>query len=124
MIKTLRVVCLTPPAGNFGLQDKQKNLKSGSLQADASLVFECEVQVRKEGSKPVFSGDFIHGTAKERFLYLTLLENGEIKHRLKIQLGKLTWEQVENASVLEATISGIGAGTIPLLGEGWQGRGV
>ena len=120
----LRVRCVDPPAGVFGLQDKDRQLVKGQLKADGSLIFECEVRAKRAADgTPNFLGAFAHGTATDRFLYLMLL-NGDsnqagIVKRIKVKLASITWEQVESGSVLQATVDGRGSASVKLL-EGWN----
>ena len=126
----VRINVLNPPdlSGNealeFGLQDKDQRLYSGTPQADGSLRFECDLQV-KAGTedKPNFLGAFAHGTADDRFLYLTWKNEGQIQRRIKIKLASITWAQIDAlryGDMIEAMIDGYGAGSVPLLREGWQ----
>jgi hypothetical protein len=118
----LRVRCVNPPAGVFGLQDKDRRLTVGQPQPDGALVFECEVRAKRaDDGTPNFLGTFAHGTPTDRFLYLTLL-NGDstaIVKRIKVKLGAITWAQVESGGVLQASVDGRGAASVKLL-EGWH----
>ena len=125
-----RLICINPPAGHFGLQDKNQNIISGEAIADNQLAFSFEMTVKqtKEG-KPNFTGQFAQGTVKERFLYLTLKaqnpdESWRIVQRIKVHLKSITWEQVETVlsnpdSYLEASVEGHNTGSVLLLGDGW-----
>jgi hypothetical protein len=111
------------------LQDKDVNLVAGERLADGRLRFVCELQVKQaENGQPNFTGPFAHGTAQERFLYLTLkrLQNGEWKivKRIKVHLKSITADQVASAqaapgAALVAVVDGRGAASVPLLGAGW-----
>jgi len=58
-------------ATEFGVQDKQRRLHPGSPHADGSQRFEFEVIAEQAtGGLARFSGQFVHGTPAERFLYL------------------------------------------------------
>jgi hypothetical protein len=120
----LQVRCVNPPAGVFGLQDKDRRLSAGQSQPDGALVFACEVRAKRAAdSSPNFLGDYAHGTPTDRFLYLTLLgddtDETQIVKRIKVKLGSITWAQVESGSVLQATVDGRGAASVKLL-EGWH----
>jgi hypothetical protein len=73
----------------------------------------------------------VHGTAAVPFVYVSWRsQSAEPPHwlkRLKIPLASITWQQIEAADYargdrLEATISGTGSGTVPILGGGWKVR--
>ncbi len=132
----VRVVCLNPPTApvdgqpvEFGLQDKNNNLSEAIVRDDGALMFSCTLQARRgEGiNPPNFLGPFAQGTPTARFLYLSLrLERGapsDWLRRIKVPLSGIRWAQVEAAtapgSLLEATIDGRQAATVPILG-GWQ----
>jgi Family of unknown function (DUF5990) len=130
---TLQVTCQYPPLqpGDFGLQDKDNRLSPPtSTNADA-WTFECAVRVKQneKTGMPNFLGEFTHGTAEERFLYLSLrsregASNAWLK-RIKVPLKSITWEQVMEAVrhedvKLACTVEGIKSGMVKLLGVGWQ----
>ena len=126
------LICENPPSYNvaeFGLQDKNVNLSAGERLSEGRLRFVCDLQVKQANNgQPNFTGPFAHGTAQERFLYLThkALQNGEWKivKRIKVHLKSITAEQVAAAqatpgAVLVAGVDGRGAASVPLLGAGW-----
>lgn len=125
-----RLICLNPPAGHFGLQDKNRDIIPGEILADNQLAFSFELTVKqtKEG-KPNFTGKFAHGTVKERFLYLTLKaqnsdDSWRIVQRIKVHLKSITREQIEillanPSAYLEAQVEGQRTGSVPLLDDGW-----
>lgn len=127
----LQIDCIHPPQlapddpVAFGLQDKNGNLIAGTPQPDGSLRFECDIQVRLDGGTPNFLGAFAHGTAQDRFLYLTWKNRADdqIIQRIKIKLASITAAQVEAAlqgGSLHASIEATRTGSVPLLGAGWQ----
>ena len=125
----VRIAVVNPPdladAGlEFGLQDKDQRLYPGVVQADGSLRFECQLRVTKgTNDKPNFLGVFAHGTAADRFLYLTWKKEGQITQRIKVKLATATWVQIESlrqGDVMQAMIDGNGVASVPLLGGGWQ----
>ncbi len=108
MAKTLRLRIVydgTPPntwdggAKDFGLQDKENVLLLGKTERNGHVVFDVTLDVKPQRtSKPVFLGDFAHGSPKERFLYLSWRNaNGAYAQRLKLPLGAITWSDVEKA---------------------------
>jgi hypothetical protein len=131
----LRVVCVEPPACDregvrteFGLQDRDRALHPGRIQADGTLAFALTVTAtyRPESNTVRFSGPFAHGTASDLFLYLSLREvGGEATawiRRLKVPLADLTWERLTAADLSSAFIirvSGARSGRAAVLGEGW-----
>lgn len=130
---TLQVTCQHPPheRGDFGLQDKDKRLHPPTSANVDAWEFECVVRVKKNEKTvmPNFLGEFTHGTADERFLYLSLRSNdcaadAWIK-RIKVPLKTITWEQVMEVIrhqdvKLVCTLDGAKSGTVKLLGAGWQ----
>lgn len=120
----LQIRCINPPAGVFGLQDKDRRLSAGQPQPDGALLFECTLQAKRAANgTPNFLGAFAHGTPTDRFLYLTLLrddtDQAEIVKRIKVKLSSITWDQIEQGGVLQATVDGRGAASVKLL-EGWH----
>jgi hypothetical protein len=132
----LRFICLNPPPEMrdgqktvFGLQDKSQNLVTGEARPDGGLQFEAEFEAKRvTGSdQPNLLGPYAQGTPDKRFVYLSwgYAEAGrkEWIRRIKIPLSGLTWTLIETATtnngVLEATVDGRRAATVPLLGEGW-----
>lgn len=116
----LQIRCINPPVGVFGLQDKNRRLSTGQPQPDRSLLFECELRAKQSADgTPAILGAFAHGTSTDRFLYLTLLrddtDQAEIVKRIKVKLSSITWEQIEQGSVLQATVDGRGAASVKLL---------
>lgn len=135
----LRLICLAPPEQQedapieFGLQDKRQVIRAGDRQADGSVHYHLDVEMTGGGgtAAPRFSGPFVHGTAVAPFLYLSLRREGPEDspwlRRLKIPLTSITQEQIEaidrlDGGVLEATVSGAGSATVPVLGGGWIPR--
>lgn len=134
----MHLICQTRPpdvyAGRpteFGLQDKKQMLHPGVRMSAGAIRFNFTVTVERKPNraKPKFGGPFVHGTADTPFVYLGYREvqdGAPWIRRLKIHLSSITWAQVEAAQVgevvLEASVSGQGSGTVPLLGEGWQVR--
>jgi Family of unknown function (DUF5990) len=95
----------TPPntwdggAEDFGLQDKANVLHLGKTERNGQVVFEVTLDVKPQGpANPVFLGDFAHGGARERFLYLSWRNsNGAYAQRLKLPLGAITWSDIDKA---------------------------
>lgn len=149
----LRVICQRPPSplqygAEFGLQDNSTTaawvLHAGQTQPNGDIHFECECRVRPSQSTgaPNFLGPFMHGSAAERFLYLSWRPLhwrpaqpeaiGVWVRRIKVHLKSLTWEQIDEAiakgGVLEAVVAGTGrdggpsCASVPLIGGGWTVR--
>ena len=108
MAKTLRLRIVydgTPPntwdggAKDFGVQDKANVLHPGKTERSGHVVFDVVLDMKTEKTaKPVFLGDFAHGTPKERFLYLSWRNsNGAYAQRLKLPLGAITWGDIDKA---------------------------
>jgi|GEM_PF-3836534 hypothetical protein len=122
----LQVVCIHPPEGIFGLQNKQEEIVEGELLPEGQRLWTLELKVQKgEDGNPNFTGAFAHGTVKERFLYLThKREDNTIIKRIKIHLKSISWAQVETVlenpgSYFEVSVDGRGVASVPLLGDGW-----
>jgi predicted enzyme related to lactoylglutathione lyase len=134
----MRLRCVSPPPDEhdghiteFGLQDKKQSLHPGERHMDSSIRYDFTATVeRKSGqSAPRFGGPFVHGTPDAPFLYLGYREaqaGAAWIKRIKIPLSQITWAQAEAASapgkLLEGMVSGQGAATVKLLGEGWAVR--
>ena len=124
----LSVRCVNPPEApaplRFGLQAKDQTLADGQAQADGSLRFTCELEVkRREDGTLDFIGAFAHGTPANRFLYLTLQDEWQIIRRIKVKLNSISEAQLKAAGVLEVSVDGRGAASVPLLDGGWQAAG-
>lgn len=136
----IRLVCVSPPSdeynghpAEFGQQDKKQALHLGVRLKDGSMRYDFTVTLERKPDHPApkFGGPFVHGPADAPFLYLGYREaqaGAAWIKRLKIPLGQITWAQVEAAStpgkLLEGAVSGQGAATVKLLGEGWAVRDV
>ena len=112
------------------MQNKNKEVVTGVSSDKSRLTFSFELKVKKtKDGQPNFTGQFAHGSVKERFLYLTTkaqLESGawHIIRRIKVHLRSIQWEQVEAVlanpnAYLEAQVDGRGTASVPLLGDGW-----
>ncbi len=130
----LRLICTSPPPSlhegdpaTFGLQDKRRLLDVGQGRPDGSVAYELVAQARRQADSVRFSGQHVHGTAQDPFLYLNWRRrdapDGWIK-RLKISLSGITWDQIEAATggVIESRVEGTGSAKTPLLGKGWTVR--
>jgi len=125
---TLQVTCQRPPQGDFGLQDKDERLHPPLSTQDDAAIFECAVRVKQneKTGMPNFLGEFAHGTADERFLYLSLRGAGDTwQRRIKVPLKSITWAQVMEAagrenSKLACAVDSARSGTVKLLGAGWE----
>ena len=130
----LRLICLNPPPlevdgapAEFGLQDKDGKLLAGAARGNDAVLYEFSVDVLLDGSFPNFLGPYTHGTPLGRFLYLSYRRAGspEWIKRLKIRLGTITRDQVDEAlqagGVIEGTVDGRSAGKANLT-DGWTVR--
>jgi hypothetical protein len=127
----LRLKCVEPPAlpndgmVEFGVQDKKQMLHAGSHLPDGALQFDFAVIVQVNDAVK-FSGPFAHGTADAPFVYLSLRPTQAgaawIK-RIKVPLKNITPALVNKAidadKPLQASVSGQGAATVPLL-KAWS----
>ncbi len=132
----MRIICVDPmrhcpgiDAIEFGLQDKKQDLHCGRSIAADTITFEFTLDVRRHNDgRANFTGAFAHGTREKRFVYLTYKvpdgESWQIYRRLKVPLHEISWEQMETAlterRTLQARVSGLRAGTVPLLDGGWM----
>lgn len=126
---SLRVICIDPPIENFGLQDKNKELKIGISLSDNQTYFDFQLKVKQtDTGTPNFTGNYAHGSVTERFVYLTTKNHeGTIIRRIKVQLKTIQWEQVQAvldhpSAFLQVRVEGHGTGSVPLLGDGWEVR--
>jgi hypothetical protein len=117
----------------FGLQDRDQGLEPGRSNADGSLAWAIALEARRSTMTGAvrWRGRHVHGPAMTPFLYLSLRradgQPTEWLRRLKVPLPSHSWDAIAACTpavgcVLEATISGHGSGTIPLLGAGWTMR--
>lgn len=148
----LRIICQKPPdreehGAIFGLQDnsttKEWVIHAGKTRANGEVHFEFECRVKPLQSTGAinFLGDFVHGVATKRFVYLSWRPKdwspGQPEpatpvwvRRMKVHLSTISWAQINDAAkrsgVLEATVVGTGrgggpnCGTVPLIGGGWK----
>jgi hypothetical protein len=133
-IRLVLVTNLVPPIVHdgaetqFGVQDKHRALHTGVQQADGSKRFEIEVMAKQaEDGQVTFSGQFVHGTPTERFLYLGWRpNNGPVDgwiRRWKIPLSDLAG-RVNDANNpgdrFEGAIDRNGAGQVWLRNIEWK----
>ena len=150
----LRVICQKPPqpekyGAEFGLQDNSTTddwlIHAGQTRPNGDIHFECECRVRpRPGTgSPNFLGQFVHGPAAQRFLYLSWRPKDWRPgqpcpsplvwvRRIKVHLSSITWEQIDkillSGGILEAAVPGTGPGggpncaSVPLVGGGWKPR--
>ncbi len=98
---------LCAPDARFGLQDKAQQVQSGAPGVDGSLIYTFTLKVvRKEDGTLDFCGDYVHGKAGERFLYLSHgLPGAEWIQRWKLMLDSLPIEFLDGKRGVEARIS-------------------
>jgi hypothetical protein len=84
----------------LGLQRGSDDVQEGALLDDGRLIFEVELRVKPgpDPERPVFLGEFAHGTADARFLHLGWKPDrpGWI-NRAKVPLSGISWAQVREA---------------------------
>ena len=133
----LRITVERPPVGvDYGLQ-KGRGSAYETIQTQRShgsgLSFEFIVGAKKgRSSEPVFTGPFVQGPPEERFVYLDIGTcAGQTdtcwSRRLKIPLRGITWDMIDNATVLEARVPGTGKDGGPTCATvkpfaGWHAR--
>ena len=126
----MRIICVDPirVCLEFDLQDKKQELQWGRPLSEDELVFDFELVVQRHSDGACnFTGAFAHGTRVKRFAYLTYKgrdgESWKIFRRLKVPFWTIIWADVEAAlaigSRLQARVSGLVSGTVPLLDDGW-----
>jgi hypothetical protein len=136
---TLRIVLERPPAGvDFGVQ-KGRGSSYETIQTQRSKTggLHFEFTVRAKDSKdglPNFLGPFVQGPPHGRFVYIDIgtyagQTNTPWSRRLKIPLGGITWDIIEQMSnsvqALEARVQGTGKDGGPSCGTvkrfaGWE----
>jgi len=115
---TLRLVLERPTADvDFGLQCGHGNgyevtQTQRSDGRDLQFEFNVGIKVGKDGA-PDFRGPFVQGAAGERFFYINIgtyagQQNTPWSRRLKVPLSGITWDAVNSAGVLSATVPGTG----------------
>lgn len=131
--RTIRVTVTAPalpqPEGresaDTGLQDKSGALLSGQPRPGARTRYETEVglrPVRVEGAEYLdFFGPFVHGTAGQRFLYLSQRDPGGAgwTRRCKIMLPEYA---PPGAEALSVTLADVGKSRARPAAEGWQAQ--
>jgi hypothetical protein len=132
-----RIVVVAPPAGVvFALQRGRGEPTAPVMSKGADLEFHFALLVeRAPDGSPRFSGEFVHGPAGGKFVYVnsgTLAGQAESPwtRRAKVGLQMLKWATVERVAAqpgtaLHARIAGMGrdggpaCASVPLLDEGW-----
>ena len=131
----MRIICVDPirfclgyDALEFGLQDKKQDLQGGTELSPDEIAFDFTLNVEQtsDGSAN-FTGAFAQGTRAKRFVYLTYKgmdgEAWRIYRRIKVSLSDISWAQAAEAlaegKVLQARVSGLVSGTVPLLDRSW-----
>ena len=137
----LRIVLEAPPAGvDFGLQlgegSAYRTAQTQSSQGH-DLLFEATVTAKGDrgDGRPIFFGPLTQGPPSGRFVYidvgkLTGQADGEWERRIKVPLGGITWEMIDEdmsdpESFLEARLPGTGRDGGPSCGTvrpplGWE----
>lgn len=99
--------CRDPRA--FGVQDKAAVLFPGASGPNGTVVFDLVFQVKSNSADlPVLSGAFAHGPPGARFIYLGWRDvQGGFAQRLKLPLGGITWDDIQEASARQQPVVGI-----------------
>ncbi len=135
---TLDITLVSPPDGvGFCIQKGKDELVEYVVSTGKDITFGLSAKVKegKDGS-PNFSGDFIQGTPRERFVYICSGKragqlNTPWERRTKIHLSGITWAQIKKlnsstkyqlAASYNATDKdgGPSCASVPLLGGGWK----
>jgi len=107
----VRIVLVSPPVGiDYGIQKGSgSDYETLHIQRPsnprAQIVFDVPITVtdsRPEGL-PNFTGPFVQGPVKERFLYVDVgkyagQRNTEVARRMKVPLARIDWLLVEQAA--------------------------
>jgi hypothetical protein len=132
-----RIVLVDPPKGVvFALQRGKNERASAATASGPSLAFAFTFQVSQgEDGLPRFSGEFVQGPARGKFVYVTSgtsagQPGSPWTRRAKVGLQSLDWPTIERAvsaanAVVQARIAGRhkdggpACATVPLLDGGW-----
>ena len=132
-----RIIIVAPPAGVvFAVQRGKQDLGVTATSTGVDLQFDLALQAdRGPDGSPRFSGEFVHGPAGGKFVYVnsgTLA--GQVRspwtRRAKVGLHMLKWPVIRRVAsqpgtLVQARISGIArdggpaCASIPLLDGGW-----
>ena len=131
----MRIICVDPirfclgyDALEFGLQDKKQDLQGGTELSPDEIAFDFTLNVEQHSDGSAnFTGAFAHGSRAKRFVYLTYkgMDGGswQIFRRIKVSLSDISWTQATEAlaggKVLQARVSGLVSGMVPLLDGRW-----
>ncbi|OAP23161.1 hypothetical protein A4R44_05807 [Amycolatopsis sp. M39] len=106
----------------YGLQDRAGALEPGTALADGAVRYTTEVGTRPRPDGTVsYSGDHVHGPARERFLYLSFRPPGgtEWTRRLKVPLPERLGESVVE---LVGRVTDLGTTRGRFHDDGWTRR--
>jgi len=83
----------------FGVQDKAGRLHPGTPGANGTVIFDLTFLLKSQDSEaPVLSGEFAHGPAAARFVYLGWRNApGNFAQRLKLPLSTIAWDDLRRA---------------------------
>lgn len=101
-----------------GLQDKSGELVPGEPRPDGALRYEAEMKVKPGKGGLDFSGAHVHGTAGERFLYLSFRQpdGSGWARRSKIMLPR---SAPDHGEVMRARVIDASTSRAKLDGAGW-----
>jgi hypothetical protein len=132
----LRMITVDPPDPReseavFGLQDRDRRIYAGRLEANGDVRYDFEVRARWDTGRQRlrFRGPWVHGTADAPFVYVSWRRSDPDAdpaawiRRAKISLASIRLSQVERArhapgSVLVIRVPGRGSASVRPL-EDW-----
>jgi Family of unknown function (DUF5990) len=132
-----RIVLVDPPKGVvFAVQRGKMGLASAATATGNRLAFDFTFLVsRGEDGLPRFSGEFVQGPARGKFVYVNSgtsagQHDSPWTRRAKIGLQSLDWPTIERAASAEGALvqariagrhkdGGPACATVPLLDGGW-----
>ncbi|MFE7312351.1 DUF5990 family protein [Streptomyces sp. NPDC057555] len=114
----------TAHAEGVGLQDTSGELVEGVSTPDGSLRYEVDITVReRKASGPQrtdFGGPFVHGTPKERFLYLSFRGTGGESWHRRTKIILPAADEVAGQTEIHATVVDADRSRALLDGDGWS----
>ncbi|MFK0289768.1 DUF5990 family protein [Streptomyces sp. NPDC090442] len=126
--QTLHVVVTwadpTEHTEGVGLQDTSGELVEGASAPDGSVRYEVDLTVRASRAagpqRQDFGGPFVHGTPKERFLYLSFRGAGEEPWQRRTKIILPAADAVAGQAEIHATVVDADRSRAVLDGDGWS----
>ncbi|GAA0416023.1 DUF5990 family protein [Streptomyces luteireticuli] len=126
--QTLRAVVTwadpTEHAEGVGLQDTSGELVEGVGTPDGSVRYEVDLTVRERRApgpqRTDFGGPFVHGTPKERFLYLSFRGTGDEPWYRRAKIILPVADEVAGKAEIHARVVDAGRSRAVLDGGGWS----